>query len=511
MVTTEKPATSALRSGSRRTRSILLGMLGIGALMLLGANAVANTTVVVAVILVIAILPLSNSRPVVWIALAVTLPWTSRLLTTTGLAPRFLDFLDFPLVLIAFLFAGFRHLGEARLLPANHARIGRYLLLVTIAIVLSWAFNDVAEPQRLIAGWVLAAEPFLLLVAVTVAPMTERERKRLLVLVAILLCGQVLFSAMEIAAGARLDDVKGTLLQAGAGHHVSAGGLILGFFLLMRLGVPRVLAMSYGAAAIVVSIISDAKQVLFVVPVAMLVLAVSGRKRRGGKSLIGAIVTGAVMAGASAYALLSYQASEIAFDFIDKTSSNETGKVAVVFALWSDLKQSLATMLFGLGPGQSVSRFAFLTTPELLKEGSPVYLLGLKASRGADHYNEIAFSGPFTGKSSFTSAQSSVLGIVGDYGLVGLAAFLLLAMAVFSALRKAPDHRLRSAALASWTLLIPLAIIFDWLEQPPFTLAVMLITGLALRSTQTLQAVGEPPATNADPLTVPMSVLRDPP
>ncbi|MGH2885890.1 MAG: hypothetical protein ACRDPA_24885, partial [Solirubrobacteraceae bacterium] len=53
--------------------------------------------------------------------------------------------------------------------------------------------------------------------------------------------------------------------------------------------------------------------------------------------------------------------------------------------------------------------------------------------------------------------------------------------AVIGALLRAEDRRLRSSALASWALLLPLAVVFDWLEQPPFTLAVMLITGLALR------------------------------
>ena len=491
------------RAGRLRSRAVAAWIVFLGAALALGANAAANTTTVVAVILIIAVLPLVNSRPATWIALAVTLPWTSRLITTTGIAPRFLDFLDFPLVLIAFLFSGLRYLGETRVLPRSHARIGRYLLLVTVAIVLSWAFNDLSEPQRLLGGWVLAAEPFLLLVAVTVAPMTDRERRRLLRLIATLLCGQLLFSGLQMAGGAETDYVKGTLLEAGAGHHVSAGGLLLGFFLLSRLNVPRLVALGYGAAAVLTSIVADAKQVLFVVPLAVLVLAISGRRQQSATSLVGSVVAGAIMAVGSAWALLSYQASETAIDFVGKSSGNETGKVAVVFALWSDLTQSVGTLLFGLGPGQSVSRFAFLTTPTLLKEGSPVYLLGLRASRGADYYNDIAFSGPFTGKSSFTSAQSSAMGIVGDYGIVGSLAFLLLIAAIFRALRRTPDRRLRSAALASWTLLIPLAIIFDWLEQPPFTLAVMLITGLALRGEATL-GTHDPP--------VPVQVVdREPP
>ena len=447
----------------------------------LGANAASNTTLVFAAVMLVVALPLINGRPVIWIALAITVAWTSRLLTVPGWAPRFLDFMDFPLVLIAFLFAGVRYLDSDRRLTPAQGKIGRCLMLVTVVIALSWAFNDLDEPQRLVAGWVLAVEPFLLLVAVVISPMTVRERKTLLVLTTTLLCGQLLFSLGQILGGGVSDAVKGTLLAAGAGHHVSAGGLILGFFLLARQRVPKPLALAFGALVLVVVVIADAKQVLFVLPLALLVLGISGRKRRTGASLVGGLIAGAVMAGASVYALLAYQASSTAFDFIDRSTTNGTGKVAVAQALWTDISASAAGLAFGLGPGETVSRFSFLTTPALLKEGSPVTLLGLHASRGADYYDKIAFSGPFTGNSSFTSAQSSALGILGDYGLAGIVAFGVLILVVIGALLRAEDRRLRSSALASWAMLLPLAVVFDWLEQPPFTLAVMIITGLALR------------------------------
>jgi hypothetical protein len=473
----QRPRRRLGRNGWRLTATVAL--LAVAAV--LGANAASNTTLVFAAVMLVAALPLINGRPVTWIALAIAITWTSRLLTVVGSAPRFLDFMDFPLVLVAFLFAGVRYLGSDRRLSPAQRKIGRRLLLVTVVIALSWAFNDLGEPQRLVAGWVLALEPFLLLVAVIMTPMTVRERKMLLVLTITLLCGQLLFSLGEILLGGRSDFVKGTLLATGAGHHVSAGGLALGFFLLARQRVPKLLTLAFGALALFVAVVADAKQLLFVLPVALLVFGISGRKRKTGASLVGGLVVGIVMAGASAYALLTYQASSTAFDFIDRSTTNGTGKLAVVQALWTDISGTLAGLVFGLGSGETVSRFSFLTTPALLKEGSPVALLGLHASRGADRYNQIAFSGPFTGKSSFTSAQSSALGIFGDYGLAGVLAFGALIMAVIGALLRAEDRRLRSSALASWATLLPLAVVFDWLEQPPFALAVMIITGLALR------------------------------
>lgn len=467
-----------------------LRLAAFGGLLLLvglaGTHLVEDTTVVFGAVLLVVVLPLVNSRPSTWIALAIAVVWTSRLFTVVGSAPRFLDFLDFPLVLIAFLLSGVRFLGTTRVLDPAQRRIGRRLLLVTSVIAASWAFTNLGEPQRLIAGWVLAVEPFLLLMAVVLAPMTGRERTMLLRLITTLLASQLVFSLAEIAAGGVADEVKGTLLAAGAGHHVSAGGLVLAYFLLARTVRSRLLALGFGALALLVVIIADAKQVLFVLPLALLVFAVTGRRRRSATSLAVSVGAGVVMAFASVAALLSYQASSTAFTFLDRASTNKTGKFAVVDALWHDICGSPISFALGFGPGETVSRFAFLTTPALFKEGSPVALLGLHASTGADHYNAIAFSGPFTGASSFTSAQSSALGVLGDYGVLGLASFLALAVAVVAALNRTPERRLRSAALGSWTLLVPLAVVFDWLEQPPFTLAVMLVTGLALRGPDTL-------------------------
>jgi hypothetical protein len=465
-------------------------MAAAGLVVLLGAGAAANTTVVVAAVMLVAAAAILNGRPTTWIILAVTIVWTSRLLTVWGHAPRFLDFLDFALVFIAFVFAGIRHLNTDRQLPPRQLKILRRLFMVFGIIAVSWAFNDYAEPQRLVAGALLVLEPFLLLSAVLITPMTVRERRTLIILLVTLLCGQSIFSIVQVAGGAINDDIKGTLLQAGAGHHVSAGGLAIGFFVLTTLKVSRFVKLGFGAVALTIMILADAKQVLFVLPLGLLLLGITAVRIRSGLSVIGGVIAGVGMAVASIYALLSYQASTVALDFVDRSATNKTGKLAVIDALWHDVMASPATALFGLGPGQSVSRFAFLTTAGLLKDGSPILLLGVTPSRGAEVYDAIAFSGPFTGGSSFTSAQSSGLGIFGDYGLVGVLGFVALVWAVLSAVFRVRDRAMRSAALASWAMLLPLAVVFDWLEQPPFTLAIMVLTGIALRDRASL---GPPP------------------
>ena len=46
--------------------------------------------------------------------------------------------------------------------------------------------------------------------------------------------------------------------------------------------------------------------------------------------------------------------------------------------------------------------------------------------------------------------------------------------------RQGRVSHLASAALAGWAMVLPLAAVFDWLEQPPFTLILATVTGLAL-------------------------------
>jgi len=452
----------------------------------LGSLIPSHRTAAFGAVLIVVALPLLNARPVLWIALAVTVAWTSRLLTTTGLAPRFLDFMDFPLVFMGFLTAGVGHLDSVRRLPSAQRRVCVWTAVAAVVMAISWAFNDPAEPLRLLAAWVLALEPFLLLVAVLIMPMHPGDRRLLTAVTVTLLCGQLVFSAVQIFGGSVADSVKGTLLEAGAGHHVSAAGLVLGFFLLVGLRVRKAALVCFGIAALVVCVIADAKQVLFLLPLALLVLGVVQSSQTPGSSTLRGLIAGGAMSAVATFAILSYRSSSTALFFIDRTTTNDTGKFAVLSALWHDVTSNPATFVFGLGPGESVSRFAFLTTPDLLKSGSPVALLGLHASRGADRFNTIAFGGRFSGQSSFTSAQSSALGVLGDYGVVGMLVFAILIAAILAALYSSRDS-LRASAFASWALLLPLAVIFDWLEQPPFTLSVMILTGLALRGPRSMR------------------------
>ena len=485
MAVAERPVVAAEPRRPRRRlqyrlQYMLCAALGSVAVIALGAATSTNRATVFAVALCIVALPLLQTRPVVWIGMALAISWTSRLFSTTGLGPRFLDFLDFPLTVVALLAALATQLGRRGPLPAAQGAIGRRVLVVAAVMTVSWGFRDIAEPQRLLGALVLELEPFLLLMAILLAQLSAADRKGLLRLVMGLLALQIPFSLTEIAFGNRVDSVKGTLLQTGAGHHVSAGGTAIGFFLLVGLRAPKPLLIVYGVATLFVAVTADAKQVLFVLPIALLILGFAQRKKRSTSSALAGVIAGIAMAAGAAIAIVTYHASQIAFDFIDRSVTNDTGKIAVADAVWHDIWESPQTLLFGLGPGETVSRFSFLTTPELLKAGSPVEALNLHVSKGAAHYTEVSQDGPYTGVSSFTSPQSSALGVLGDYGLAGVIAVGGLIRSVIRATRRARCRGLRAATLSGWAMLLPLAVVFDWLEQPPFTLAVAVVTGITL-------------------------------
>jgi hypothetical protein len=451
--------------------------LWLGVLVLLAVWFVLTRSQIAFVpLLALLCIPVLSLGPAVLIGLAVAAPWLCRIVTTTGLAPRAGDFLDFPLVTVAFVSA----LASASMRKTISPYARRFLGAVAVAcgaIMLSWIANP-SPPTRLLAAMLLALQPFLLIGALVLAPASERMRRFLIALVIILGAIQYPFAWYQFATIGATDHMKGTLLQAGAGHHVMAGGLMLVtivVFATARSAAPKALAF---LAAVVTTVAADAKTVLFVSPIGVTVFMMAG----GGKMprLSARLVRSAVAVVTIAAAILWYPASQIAWRFIQTTLSGEGGKPALIAQMAADFNSHPSAWLVGFGPGETVSRFAFLTTPLLLKEGSPAEQLGLRPGLRTLRYRYVAEGGTrFSGASSFLSAQSSLLGILGDYGLIGVAAFGLLIVAVVGRLRRVGTP-LGAAALAGWAMLVPLAMIFDWMEQPPFMLMLALITGLAL-------------------------------
>jgi hypothetical protein len=91
------------------------------------------------------------------------------------------------------------------------------------------------------------------------------------------------------------------------------------------------------------------------------------------------------------------------------------------------------------------------------------------------------------GGTSFDSGLSSALGVFGDLGVIGFAAYAALLGWLLHTLTQQRSREATSAAsgLAMFALL---GLVFDWWEQPPMGIVVGVLIGLALCSMRTASA-----------------------
>jgi hypothetical protein len=225
------------------------------------------------------------------------------------------------------------------------------------------------------------------------------------------------------------------------------------------------------AGLLLIPFIADAKQVILAAPAILF----ASRWRRGATSFAirGGLVAAAVIA---LFALMP--ASNTAERFIQENRQGEGGKQATALFLWEKADGDPASIAFGQGPAETVSRAAFMTTDLFQAADSPLATLNLKPAALATEAQgtAVAVSG---GGTSFDSGTSSALGVLGDLGAVGLFAYAGLALALFITLRRNASAN-GMAAASGLALSSVLGLVFDWWEQPPFGVVIGVLAGLAL-------------------------------
>ena len=161
-------------------------------------------------------------------------------------------------------------------------------------------------------------------------------------------------------------------------------------------------------------------------------------------------------------------------------------------------------MLLGQGPAETVSRTAYGTVPEYQKTASSLAALGITPAQKPYEAEAIAvaavresgnsaYQQPFN-LDSFDSGTSSGVGLFGDLGLFGFAAYGGLYLTIFLRLRRQKSAEAMAAA-SGFAMLIVLGFILDWWEQPPFTLFLAALGGLALTASDARQ-MPVPPLTS---------------
>lgn len=426
---------------------------------ILGYATVESPQAALVFVAIAVLLLLATTPPIAWCLAAVVAAVTFRAFSSAGILPGIGTYLDIPLAWGALVVS----LVHTRTISPIARRVLLALGGLGLAVALSWAFSG-SEPLRPLFDYALIGEPFALVAALVVAPPAPTMRSAAIKVLVALIAIQVPICFIQLALKGIGDGVQGTYIGSKAGAHLVGAVTSLGAFWLLaaKLSLRRLLA---AAVLVVVPFISGAKQVVFAFPASLLMFRTEVRaagRLRAILILVPVIVLVITPSLNDQYGVVNIQ----------HTVAGNSVKVQSTQVLLSRLAERPASLAFGMGPAETVSRAAFLTLDPLLKS-SPVALLHLHPSQFA---LEIT---PLTPLGSFDSPLTSAVGVVGDLGLFGTLAWL----ALFGVLLRATFRvmtPLGRAATAGLMLYALLGFVADWWEESGFTLPLALLVGLAL-------------------------------
>jgi len=451
--------------------SSLLWLICAGVLAFaLGAGVTANQQVTfVALVALLGMMAVAAPASA-WVGAALVAALTFKGLASLGVLPSVATFIDLPLAWGAFFVALLKQRERAPFLNRHL----RWLAALGLAVVFAWALSR-SEILRPLLYLALLGEPFAIVGALLADPPSERMRAVLERTLLALVLVQIPLAAAQFAQPGPADHIQGTLYGAGAGAHVISAVVVVGAIWILRGGIGRRTLHAWRlpivAALFFIPFVADAKQVILALPA--IVLATSWRVGRVAFLVRLALVAGSVVA---LFALAP--GGQTAETFIGKAQRGQGGKEATAFFVWHKLESDPASLVFGKGPAETVSRAAFMTTPLFERSGSPLAVLGLQpaalAVEAESNALEISHGG-----TSFNSGTSSALGVLGDLGLFGLISYGGLLLSVFFRLRMLNSAE-GVAAAAGFALFLVLGFVFDWWEQPPFGVFLGVLAGLSL-------------------------------
>lgn len=428
---------------------------------LIAYNPQAAFTLLLAIALLGALsLPASN---LVLIALCATL--TFKALVTFGLLPPMATFADMFFVWAALAAA----LIGGALRNRTITRL-RTLVVALAAVALVSSVLNRTEFARPLVYFALLGLPFAVVLALLIEPPTKSQRRALRLTLGVLLLAQIPITGVQFFQHGLGDGIQGSLVGAGAGAHVISAIAVVGaLWLAFDTSITRYRWVWILALA-AIPFVADAKQVILATPAMIL----AGRWR--GLPDV-AIRTGAVVVAVVGLLTIIPAGDSAAF-FLERAQTGRGGKQETARLVVNSIRSDAASTAFGLGPAESVSRAAFMTTPLLLHAESPLNFLGLSPARLAANA-QLAATTASGGGTSFDSGISSALGVLGDLGLFGMGLYLGILATIYGALRRMKGAS-ATAATCALALFAVLGLVFDWWEQPPFSIVVGIIVGLAL-------------------------------
>ncbi|WP_448603747.1 hypothetical protein [Thermoleptolyngbya sp.] len=415
-----------------------------------------------------------------------------RILESAGAlaAINFLHFAIIPLVFVL-TFTKIRSKGGQEIWIAQLLLLGLFSLLLSMAIS---AFLNKAGLVNLFIGYMLLAEPFLLLAAVVYTPMTLRNirwmRSWILafgfsnVLLALAQKLLITIGLLRVTRMTAADNIQGVFYLSGAGHVVSASvSLTFGlYYFASAKNSPLWLRATIVITTILQLLFADAKQTLLVFLAAWGVLILV--KLTDIRVAIQYIISSILAFYSFLWALRNIPLFAAFNGWIRPGLYGPDGDATVLklsgFPIIISFYENSLNWLWGLGPGHTVGRLGGW----LLKEYS-----SLLNPLGATTRPVSSEVGRVWGESyldsSFFSPLFGWIGIWGDFGLLGLGIYLFLWWVVWSFLCQ--DDFSKFTVITVFIF----GFIFTQMEEPGYMLTVTTLIGLRWHE---LQVKETPPA-----------------
>jgi hypothetical protein len=463
----------AAAPGSRKILSPASFVLCAAAAILAG-RAAAEGNVQAAILAVGALTTLAIFRYLdlpLWCSLILVSAVATRGLTGVLGLPELLNFIHYPLVALFALAAADRPLRPASRPP------GRWIRFFLLVVLLS-AVAHPGNPLRTLLFVLIAGEPLVVIWAISrwgADSTTLRATGAVAIGLAAIQLPIGLYQGLTLGW---TDPVQGTLSGHGAGHHVLGALFALAMFIVIAAVLSRRLNVVLGglacAVCLAMMLATGSMTVLVVATLAAFVEPLIGPSRPlriVATRRLSAILL-SLLLGASA---LAFVAATVP-GFYERAERLATSRQPSGVDILSEhvVSDPLAAIL-GSGPGTTASRASLLLIDP--REGSPLKFIGVEPTQlGLDLF--AATSDQLYG-GSVESAASSILGVAGDLGLVGVAALAMLFLGMWKRTGRSRSW-LAPAGRAALLMVGALSLIDNWLEYPEFAIPFAILMGFVL-------------------------------
>lgn len=416
------------------------------------------------------------------ILLAFASAFFSRLIDSAG-APSIVNFVHFGLIPFAWIIALFTTTSKDRkqLTIVKELLLGLFFLLTSGVISAFWNGGGAIN---VVLSFLLLAEPFMLLMAIAVIPMSGKRLKKLQIWMTGFLFFHLLLMYVQYGLGfcnlpGDCDNIQGVLYRSGGGHPVAAS--IACCFALYNFATaksqPIWLRVLIFIASFTTIQLADAKQGVVMFVGAWIIITILNIQNIR-KTLV-YLTSLAMFLSGFIWAIYNVEALGAFSTWIRPELYGSDGEVTKV--KFSGIRYILAyfhspvNWLVGLGPGHTVSRtggWMIRDYQDLLEPlGVTSVPHGKITSIGNLTWSYMSQSW-LAESSSMFSPFWGWAGIWGDYGLLGLGAYLYLASIVW---RKLCSDNLSKLLMLATAIC---GFIFTQMEEPAYMLCVATLIAL---------------------------------